>query len=462
MRIGSQEPTVLWVPPSARSSAGEEALALARECGVRPDPWQELCVEMLLRELPDGRWAGLEAAVELARQNGKNVVLEIIEAAALVLFGERLVTHSAHLFTTSMEHFARMRLWFERPPLADLLDDVRVANGKEQLVLRGGRRLRFVARTHGASRGFTAERLVYDEAFSLDRSAQAAMMPALSARSMESPGPQVLYASSPAHPDSAVLHSVRRRALDGDTRVVYVGWVHDSADPDDVDVWYAANPALGIRISEDWVRAERQSLDTDDFLRERCGVPMSEDAAEPLFGAGGWQDCRDAGSSIDGPVTLCVDVTPEMTRAAVGAAGRRPDGLWHVEVVDHRPGTDWLAARLCELSARWETPIRYDPSGPVSVLVGRLESAGVPLSPVAGGLSRSCGVLQELVVSRQIRHIGQEPLDRAVAGAKARMVGDRLSWARRSAKVDLSPLVAVTLAVAAAVDHGADVTMAVW
>jgi hypothetical protein len=45
-----------------------------------------------------------------------------------------------------------------------------------------------------------------------------------------------------------------------------------------------------------------------------------------------------------------------------------------------------------------------------------------------------------------MRHLGQPVLDLAVAGATRRELGDRWLWNQETASVDISPLVAVTLA----------------
>jgi hypothetical protein len=46
----------------------------------------------------------------------------------------------------------------------------------------------------------------------------------------------------------------------------------------------------------------------------------------------------------------------------------------------------------------------------------------------------------------QLRHIGQPELASALTGAVRRPVGDAYAWSRRSSGVDISPLVACTLA----------------
>jgi phage terminase large subunit-like protein len=465
-RIGSQEPTLMLLP-DGRSGAGREALDLAAEVGIRPDPWQELVVEGCLLERPGGQWAALECAVEVARQNGKNVIQEIVEIAGLVLFEEQLITHSAHLFSTATEHFLRMRYHFENCPLlAELLDDIYTANGKEAIVLRGGRRLKFFARSRGGGRGFSADRMMFDEAFSLDAAAMGAMLPALSARSMEVPGPQVFYFSSPAHHDSAVLHNVRRRAQAKAPRLAYFGWLNEpGTDRHDRDAWYRANPGLGLRITEEWIETELAALAElgDEFDRERLGIPSPEDAGAAVFGPGKWAACVDEQSSIVSDMAIALDVAPEMAWSSFAAAGRRADGLLHIELIERHPGTEWVVGRAKELAGRWDVPVAYDPRSPANGLVPRLERADVPLLALpAGGMAQACAMLQDAVVNGTLRHLGQAPLDAAVAGAAVRTSGDVWTWARKTATADISPLVAATVALAAVDTATADVAGSVW
>ena len=60
---------------------------------------------------------------------------------------------------------------------------------------------------------------------------------------------------------------------------------------------------------------------------------------------------------------------------------------------------------------------------------------------------QACGIFYDSVVdSKTLRHIGQDELDAAVMGATTRVVSDGWLWDRKSASVDISPLVACTVA----------------
>jgi hypothetical protein len=63
---------------------------------------------------------------------------------------------------------------------------------------------------------------------------------------------------------------------------------------------------------------------------------------------------------------------------------------------------------------------------------------------------RACATIFDLVEQGKLRHLGTSELRAAVKGAKTRELGDAWAWARSKSSVDISPLVAVTLAVWAA------------
>ena len=103
------------MPPSV-GSAGSEAVDLARIVGIALAPWQEQFLIDALSERPDGKWAAKEVGLNVPRQNGKGNILAARELAGLILFGDQLITHTAHQFDTAQEHFLRMSLLFETCP----------------------------------------------------------------------------------------------------------------------------------------------------------------------------------------------------------------------------------------------------------------------------------------------------------------------------------------------------------
>lgn len=442
---GAQRPRVSNIP-AAVSSAGLEAIDLAASAGLVLDEWQRFALDAALGERADGKWSAFEVGLVIPRQNGKGSILEAIELAALFLFGERLILHSAHEFKTCSE--AALRAFALIDGSADLsrrVKRIRTSHGEEGIELMSGERLRFVARSSGSGRGFTGDRIILDEAYKLPASAMGALLPTLSSR----PNPQVVYTSSAGHTDSEVLRSLRDRGMTGtDPNLCYLEWsAEPSAALDDPAAWAQANPALGIRISAEHVGRELSAMPEAEFKRERLGMwdeGVGENSALP---AETWLGLADGRSSALDPVAFGLDVSPDGF-ASIASAGVRADGLLHVEVVEHRPGTSWVPERLAELVRRW-TPsaVVLDVGSEASALLPELERLSMTLTKVSAREMAQASVAFAATVNDQaVRHLDQANLNAAVAAAKRRTVGDLWAFGRRGSFTDISPLIATALA----------------
>ncbi|MEU6267686.1 hypothetical protein [Saccharopolyspora shandongensis] len=461
---GAQEPRIN-VFPASNSSAGDEAIELARAAGLHLDPWQQQVLRRSLGETPDGKWSAFEVGVLVSRQNGKGALLEARELAGLVLFGEKLIMHTAHELKTSLEAFRRVESLFKNhDDLRRMVKRVSMVNGSEGIELNNGARLRFVARSKGSGRGFSGDLIILDEAYALTDEQIEALLPTMSAR----PNPQIWYTSSP--PLDAVsglpLWRMRKRALRGGASVdglAYFDWGQTLDDDyDDPAVWAAANPAMGYRISPDYVRRERESMSDVGFARERLGVWPSEDDDAGLINVRAWRQSGDEGSQLGDDVVFAADTTPDRSSTTIVAYGARTDELGHVEIVDRRDGTDWVVARLLELRAKWNpVAVALDTKGPAGSLLLELQQRGVNVPadterprrgelavPTATEYAAACGQFADAVAQGRIRHLGdrQPVLLEAVRGVKARPLGDAWAWGRKHSAVDISPLVAATLA----------------
>jgi hypothetical protein len=164
-------PQILHRPPDVVSlAAAEEAIELADAYGVcdgHPlDESQRFTLQVALGERADGTWAAATVADFEPRQNGKNDTCNARELAGLILFGERLIIHTAHEFPTANESFLRLVAVFENwDDLRAKVARIRYANGEQGIELLSGQRLKYRARTGGSGRGFAkADLTVYDEA----------------------------------------------------------------------------------------------------------------------------------------------------------------------------------------------------------------------------------------------------------------------------------------------------------
>lgn len=172
-----------------------------------------------------------------------------------------------------------------------------------------------------------------------------------------------------------------------------------------------------------------------------------------------WAKLLDGMSKRDGDIALAVDISPQRDYAAVAMFGPREDGLGHWQLVDYRPGTDWLVERIVELR---------DGLNPIGIGMGRatgaslsVELAKVGIKPPeeseqpargdllvtsASQMTAATGQALDAIRQATVRHIGQPELDAAARGAKTRETGDTVAWSRKDADADISPLVAVSIA----------------
>jgi hypothetical protein len=459
--VGSQEPRVSLVPPCV-GSAGDEAVELAEMAGLHLDPWEAYVLRNALGEGGDGKWAAFLVGLVVPRQNGKGAILEARELAGLFLLGERLIIHSAHEFATSAEHFRRLLYLIEdNPEFSRRVKKVSRSHGEEGVELHGGQRIRFKTRTKGAGRGFSADLLVLDEAMHLAESSVGAMLPTLSAR----PNPQVWMTGSAVdkeiHDHGVALARVRERGISGeDDSLAYFEWSAD-ADltdaplvADSPDAWAAANPGLGIRITLDHIAREQRSMDPRTFAVERLGIgdwPNTDGAVEQVIDPYVWAQLEDQASEIAGTPMFAVDVAPDRSTSTISAAGWRPDGNLHVETVDRNRGTGWLVSRLEQVLSRHagqaNPRVVLDPSSPAGSLITSLEEVGIRVEQVtARQYAQACGAFFDAVDNRELRHLNTPELLAAVRGAVKRPLGEAWAWDRKHSGVDISPLVAATLA----------------
>ncbi|MFF9898492.1 terminase [Streptomyces longispororuber] len=465
-----QRPRLFTVPGTAVSSAGQEAVDLAARAGLLLDPWQQFVLEQGMGEKADGSWAAAEVCVNVPRQNGKGAIIEARELWGLFIGGEQLILHSAHEFKTAKNAFKRIeRLIRSCPDLHKRVKRYWQTVGEEGIELHTGQLLRFIARSGGSGRGFTADCIVLDEDMILGDDAMAALAPTLAA--VQNPQTWYLGSAGVGH-QSVQLGRLRRRALaaleegTADPTLAYCEWSinehRDECGPactehDDVgapESVLKANPAVGYRLTLEKCANERLTLGDALYARERLGVgvyPSDEADTWQVIGEDAWRALAAAESAPSDPVAFSIDMTPERSHAAICVAGAWRGGT-HVEVVEHRPGTGWILERARELHAKWKPRCWViDPGGPAGSLIPDLEDEekGLGVSIVqtrARDVAAACGQFYDAVAEQDLSHLDQAPLASALAGAQKRPLGDAWAWARRIPSVDISPLVAATLA----------------
>lgn len=395
----------------------------------------------------DGQWATPTVGVSVPRQNGKGALIEARELAGLLLFGEKTIIHSAHEQKTARVGFERILSYFEN------YDDLRKklrgkpmsALGREHIKLRNGSELHFPARSKGAIRGFSIDCLILDEGQILGDPAWEAIKPTISAR----PNVQTWVLGTPPTPldDGAVFTRMRERGLEGkDHRLCWCEWSAPvGSSLDDRDAWAQANPALGLRITEEAIADERNELSDTGFARERLGIWSSERALAVIPAEMWAARTVDADEVPEGdPSSFGLDMSHDRVVSIGVCVGEHVEVAALDQVADTLGAVEWLVER-----AGKHIPVVVDGQSPAASMVAALRTAGVRvIVTTAADMAKACGAFFDAVAEERLTHFNQAPLNAALAGARKRPIGTAGGWGwdRKDYSINLAPLVSVTLA----------------
>ena len=421
-------------------------------------PWQRLVADIAYEiDEETGRLAYREVRLTVPRQSGKTTLMLAAMTHRCIAMGDR----QRIFYTAQTGKDARLK-WedehvpvLERSALAPLIQ-VRRTNGSEAIRWNNGSIWSLLATTESAGHGAQADLGVLDEAFSyVDDRLEQAMKPAMVTR----PQPQLWIVSTAGTEDSLYLNEKiddgRMRAAAGATSsVAFFEWsAPEEADIASPDTWRACMPALGLTVPIEAIRSDFESMREPEFRRAYLNQRQDRAAAAPwqIISEADWTACADKNSAIADTPTIALDVTPSRSMASLCAAGVRDDGVAHIEVIGNRPGTswvlDWFAA---EDRVRKYRSIVIDPVSGANSLVSDLRNLGLQIVEVGTRqMVAGCGKFYDLATQGRLRHIDQVPLNAAIAGSKKRNLGDAWAWHRRDNSVDVSPLVAATLALQA-------------
>jgi len=344
--MGSQEPTVR-IAPNYQKSDGLKAARLLSVGGLHLDPWQTDILDDWLGTTPSGKWASTTCGGSVPRQNGKTLLLQSRATAGMLLYGEEVI-YTAHLQKTATETFEEMREFFEGPKIVKQVKEIKTALGREQIILKNGARIKFLARTRNGGRGQHGDLLIIDEAQEIDENAQASFLPAISA----SLNPQTIYTGTPPDPTAPgiVFRGIRKKALDGETK--RTSWfeysVDDIGDVSERERWASCNPALGRRILLSTIESECEQMDPDTFARERLGwwSPVFTQEIEKAINPEAWNACASMAPKPEGKTAYAVKFASDGSETVLCGAVIPKDGPARVTLIDRKPagyGTKWVA-----------------------------------------------------------------------------------------------------------------------
>lgn len=358
---GSQEPRIKIEPPRI-SSDGQDAADLMSAYGNSLDDWQKMVVDCWLGRDETGKYNITSAGLALPRQNGKNVCLEAREFYGLVINGEKIL-HTAHQVKTGKKSFRRIAQMFtdkRYPEITDLVKNIRYTNGEEGIELLNGGMIEFSARSRQAARGFDGVSVVvYDEAQELTDEQVDAIMATLAASATGTR--QIIYTGTPPYPKCPGEVFRRRRTIsinDPGKHDCWHEWSVEGKTIDDINVgdtnlWYMTNPALGIRLSEDFTAEEFRSMSADGFARERLGwwSPVLTEANNKALDKDAWEDCASNKPKPEGKTAYGIKFSTDGSEVALAGAVIAEDGTARISLINHEStakGIKWLSDWLNE------------------------------------------------------------------------------------------------------------------
>lgn len=490
-RIGCQRPPDghYWVPPYT-NDLGDKAMWFLNAIGFKLDEWQERVLRDWLHTDDYGRWAAEEACLLVPRQNGKTAIIEARELVGLYIIGEKLCLHTSVLFSSARESFYRNKAIIENFAPLRRITKFREGNDNLGITIKNvpearqqgivGGRVVYMARGTANARGWSADVIVLDEGYALTDDIMAGIDYATSARR----NPFVIIASSTGLEESDTLLNIRERGLAHDPDMVFHEWCATPPDEDtpvdldNIEKWYEANPAAGIRISFKRMAKERKRHSDRAFGRERLGL-WADNAFRAVISPTVWRNlCGCNGrihddhkmpgdvvgefNQIVGAPVVAIDSDPLGENTTIALAGWDAFGRVQVEVLSSGRGVSWATDYVDNLFNATSNPSPQAVVVQTGATAGRLlpELEALGANVIAFGVRDVCDACKHFydrAMDSTLVHLGDISVASALNGATkvhlGRMGGTKEEpeyrawyWGRRDTTINITGLCATTWA----------------
>lgn len=433
--------------------------------------------------------------VLVARQNGKTTVMTAMALFFLYVLQRKLILSTAQDLSMARDTWqSGIDVVNEVDALQEEVAFIRTANSQETFGLKSGGRWIVKPPNRRAVRGRAADLVLVDE---LREHQTWVGWAAISKTVMARPDAQIWGLSNAGDEQSVVLAKLRdiahellddpdgilasqREVIEGDVvltlgdeelpgevkedddqlelDVSSFGWFEWSSAPDlrpfDRKGWAQANPALGHGMLSERSLAAAATSDPLPVFQAECLCRFPSGRLDGLFPPGSWEDQVDPGSEVgSGERIVCsVAVASDRSRAVVGIAGYRDDGLVHLGIIAARAGTEWvvpfLTGRIQDVEPPpFECVVVQERGAPESSLIQSMDEAAIPLKLWSGSaLAAAWGQLFDEVSRGEdgvVRHRNQPLLTQAALSGQLRALGDGHFPDRRGSRIDVAPLIAI-------------------
>ena len=461
-----------WVPPLTVSPHTADAYHDVQLLRTLPPVfgleqwwgWQEHTLALLLSRDASGLPTYATVVVIICRQNGKTTLLYV--AAWVWLTAGLLVSFTSHERQKAREKWEEVvvalmtvsprRYRVSRRPGSERLTD-----------LRTGGRFDLVTPDDAGGRSDTYDVVVVDEAAHISprylRAAQATML--------TRPDAQVVLISSAGHEESEDLDRAREAAVAQQPLPIEArssGIIEFSAkdtaglgniDVRDESIWERCIPTLDLPggARREALRTAVDALSAPVFAREFLGVRSGSPESAPITRDIWTRALADQMPPWDQltNVVVAADCDPDQTSGAVAvAAVHTATGQMWAALAAHDSGTSWIEGDTLALARRRRArKTVIDAATPAAAMAARLDRGGARVDLTsAQEMARSCAALVTMLHGRSISIVADDALTAAATGASRRPIADA-GWAfrrRTNSVLDITPIVAVALAAAAA------------
>lgn len=355
--LGNQLPTDSVIP-AYLSNDCHDIIDIMAAAKYELMDWQAFLMEAWCGVDEYGKWSANSAGNSVPRQNGKTLALQARAIGEMLLNGGDVI-YTSQLQKTSTETFSEMQQLFETKALRRYVatNGIRTALGREEIRLKNGTRIKYLARTRNGGDGQHGSLLIFDEAQALDDQAQESFLPAVSAAQARR-GSQVIYNGTPPKRGDygLIFERLRNDALAGKTkRLAWTEWSagYGGKVPEQTNrlLWERTNPAYGILIPESVVEREAETMEAETFAHQRLGWWTGQRSAQTLISEDEWLALNRKAPAEWERLAYGVRFSADGTIVALSVATLK-EGVVHVELIEQEPTSngirwlvDWLVAR---------------------------------------------------------------------------------------------------------------------
>lgn len=416
-------------------------------------PWQRDVFDVGLEYEPDtGQLAYREIIVTVMRQSGKSTIVLSFQTERCLMWGP----NQRVAYTAQTGWDARRKVIDDHAPvlmaspLSKAIRRVLRGAGSEGIIWDNGSRIDVMASSGTSGHGRVLDLGVIDEAMAdQDDRREQAILPAMATR----PNGQLLVVSTAGTDESVYLRrkvEAGRHAAEANrgSDIAYFEWsIPDDADIDDPETWWQFMPALGWTITPGVVAHARQTMSDSEF-RRGFGNQWTAREHERVIPVSVWELVCDTLAQPKGHLQFGLDVLPDQSAGAITSCG-----AGEIELIDHQPGTSWMADRAEAVSKKWNGPVVIDGGGPAVPIGDELERRGVKVIRLTNAdVATAAMTIYNAIADRKVKFRTHTDFDTALEGLAKRPVGDRFAWSRSTSLTDISPFTAATFSYVAAAE----------